>query len=464
MKNRALYVIIIALILIFSILTGITIVNLMPQEITIQVLDQKGQPLHNVDVQGILAVPPAIGNGLRTVFTGKTTVNGVYTVTNLVLLRLYTKEWVNYQGIANAIKSNPDIIILLTYSTTTGLYIKELSIGFSTVNFLQGQSFRSIGVINLAKEPSINRTQLTSKYSDITVNSKINKVVNPELTGQGSGWLINQSTEQTWPESGIGNIPIAMVQTDAHSYAGLLTSLFGTVNYNVGLLTKIDAKNPSYSIAGAMWSTSASTVEVMSISPKMTGYIVVEGQIDGAALNYCNWNKGLTQCYTNTTIYMAGIENIQIVNGYILTQGELYNNTGVNQNIKANNYPNYAYKSFEQVAGLNSSQGNPQQDIYSANVMNETNGLITPGTGVVNIGSLLATEGNTTGILKNEINAITVTLTSKAGGEESNVEFDGNKGYMVIVEFMESTIAYTILNGKIAHLRMFNINLVSNPI
>lgn len=464
MKKLTLYVIIIPSILIISTITGIMIVNTIPQAITVQVMNQKGQPLHNVEVQGILAIPPSLGNGLRSVFNGKTTINGVYTVTDLVSLRAYTSAWVQYQGTENATKSNPDILVLLTYNTTAGLYTKEISIGFSTVDFLQGQSFMGKGMLDLAKEPSINRTQLTNKGSFSPVNSKIHNIINPDVTRQGTGWLINQLTEKNWPEKGTGNIPLAIVQTDAHSYAGLMTSLVGTVNYNVGIITNIVAKNPSYSIARALWSTSAAAEDAIDVRPNTTAYLAIEGQIDGANLNYCSWNKGITYCHTNVTLYMAGIVNVQIANRNLLTQGGLYNNKGANQYNMTTSYQNYTYKSYEQVDGLNSSQGAPQQEIYSDNLMNETKGLIEPGTGVVNIGSLLATERNTSGILQEKIDALTVTLTSKAGGEMTAMQFDGKQGYTINVEYMESMSAYNIQNGKTVQLRMFNIKLVSNPI
>jgi len=89
---------------------GFSFVYFNAQHFTICIVDENGSPLKDVDIQGVIAVPPNMGSRWETLFIGRTDERGEFILTDLTKVRSIIFKWVNYLG-DKASVSYPNIIL-----------------------------------------------------------------------------------------------------------------------------------------------------------------------------------------------------------------------------------------------------------------------------------------------------------------------------------------------------------------
>lgn len=460
--KKFLYFLVISFVLILSSVIVYSIVQTRPQNISVQVTDHNGNVLNNVQVQGLIPVSPNVGSGLKTIFLGVTGGGGSYTTYKLGTLSEIAKGWLQYQGSTEAGLSSPSIIIILTYNTTSGLYFSETSIEFSTINFLKGKSFNGYGKIDLSKKPDFIPENGTNNS---LVTNDANNFCSDNIPQSHSilscrAWLPVNSTKADWPSYGIGNIPIAMMSTDAHTYGTIMTAFLGKTDYNTAIFTNMNS-NIHYHIFGSMWQTTAVMgVNTGTISPSSTATIYIRGQIIGQEYRFCQWtNKMSPHCYSNTSMFLAGIVNVQTSNGYI-SSGWSFNSPNI-PNFSNYLMENNSYSHYENYNGTGSSEGNSYNQVYYSNVVNSTK---YSSIQVVDIGPFLASVLNTSSISLGTILPLEVMLSTPTSNPDIfSTEFDGMSGLTVNFKVLKSDIQYEIngdpsING---YLEPFYIKLES---
>lgn len=457
-----LIVILISIVLIISSIVVILAIQFGPQTISIHVFNQENNGLSNVEVQGIFPVPTTKGIVFQSVFFGKTNDLGIFSDSNLNLLRDYSNNWVGYQPYGMAEISTPDIVVLLTYNDSSNLYVSELSVQFSTTGFLKGQSYSARGIIDLSKTPTYNQSQLQSTISlQKTVSSQNDNLFSDYIRtckitkSTCSGWLVNSNSEKV---STLENIPLTMVQADANSFAALMFSIGGTINYNIAMLTGLNTNNPSFNVNEPLWTTNSASGYSLGLIENMTGGIAINGQTIGSSFTYYEINNGILYCFNNSTIFLAGMLNIQTpqIKYISWVKGFFENNTNSHQ--LTNQYQNYSFMRYNTYASLNSSPGDPKQEIYADQIASVK--YLGVDTAVVNIGSILAPLTD----YSQKITPISITLTSKNGGLFTAMQFDCKIDYTVEVNYLMSNLIFTVNNDKSMKLAMFIIQLHSIPI
>ncbi|MGC8693489.1 MAG: Hint domain-containing protein [Thermoplasmata archaeon] len=263
--------------------------------------------LSNVNVQGVMPVPPTMGNGLDTVFLGTTDQYGICTITNFSLIDMVYHAWRSYQGSFFANHSYPDIVIYLTYVIKNNTYFAETSIHTNPAQIVADKSFSVSYSINLNSKAQYTNTTLITSAPPLTSLPPTQPINAYEC------WI--QIQNNTYPSSGYGQIPVAWITANGGAYGLISMAIFNTAstNYNIGIATGVDGGTVGYDTGATLWTTTEQFGETYTIPINYSGngYIYVNGQVEGALyqLFYVTAHGTIP---TNDYQYEAGIINIQV--------------------------------------------------------------------------------------------------------------------------------------------------------
>jgi hypothetical protein len=187
-----------------------------------------------VSVQGIMQLPPSLGSGFASLFSGITNSSGTFVVNNTTAIDELASTWSTYQTTHNN-AFTPYIVVLLTYETGGANYTSQTSINLAPEQLLGGQSYSAVASLpvdtahhivpdhsvksrNLAASNNTNNS--TSGIPHATGELQPSDLSSPlpsqfgtcsEVSGN-TCWIEQNSSEITAPGGASLQIPLAVGQ------------------------------------------------------------------------------------------------------------------------------------------------------------------------------------------------------------------------------------------------------------
>jgi hypothetical protein len=289
-----------------------------PQTITVYVTDQNNMQLSNVSVQGVMPVPPTMGNGLETVFFGTTDQYGICTITNFSMIDMVAHAWRSYQGNIEFNASSPNILLFMTYQNNKGVFLTSGSVSLSSNNLLNGKSFNGQFKINTSANPDFPNINLSNAVKG---PSPLLGTPLPQYYHIGDAFYWTLVNHTIWPsQNSTGKIPIGWitVQGTGPVNCTLAISLFSQSNeyVNVGIATDVNVPGATvgYKTGGSIWQTNqsyAGGANTPTVNPGNSVYLYIVGQLEGGLYQLVEstlWGW----YYFDNYMYETGIVNIPI--------------------------------------------------------------------------------------------------------------------------------------------------------
>lgn len=289
-----------------------------PQTITVYVTDQNNMQLSNVSVQGVMPVPPTMGNGLETVFFGTTDQYGICTITNFSMIDMVAHAWRSYQGNIEFNASSPNILLFMTYQNNKGVFLTSGSVPLSSNNLLNGKSFNGQFKINTSANPDFPNINLSNAVKG---PSPLLGTPLPPYYHIGGAFYWTLVNHTIWPsQNSTGKIPIGWitVQGTGPVNCTLAISLFSQSNeyVNVGIATDVNVPGATvgYKTGGSIWQTNqsyAGGANTPTVTPGNSVYLYIVGQLEGGLYQLVEstlWGW----YYFDNYMYETGIVNIPI--------------------------------------------------------------------------------------------------------------------------------------------------------
>jgi|GEM_PF-6113494 len=268
---------------------GFSFVYSNTQHFTICIVDENGSPLKNVDIQGVIPVPPNMGSRWETLFIGRTDERGEFILTDLTKVRSIISKWINYLG-DKASVSYPNIILFLTYNCS-GLYVDQASIRLNPIEIMDGKSYALTKVIHINRKPDAPahpRVVKVERLSDAIIRRKHNEFnvfsylppSKPSVYSPYHIWVM--IGDYIWPSTGYGKIPIAWIESSSvfgSLSVGIVT--YHSTNFNIGYA--IESTGTTFKAGATLWSVTGHFSKSYEFPEQGdTGYIYIKGKIEAA--------------------------------------------------------------------------------------------------------------------------------------------------------------------------------------
>ena len=325
------------------------------QSITLQIADATGNPISGASVQGEIFAPPSMGGGFVNVLNAMAA-DGEAVISNLTALRAVESGWYSQLGSVVSSESHPDLVLFVTYSLNNQTYFQESSIPLAPAQLLFNPSFAEIASITVSpsmKVPNAVEATLASQGTNLEPAT----LPSPQFCNDYVTYCwIAYGSEQLWPSSGYGQVPVAWGTGSGNSWndESFAMAFSNSLNFNLGLLAGAGSNiaKGGFGAGATVWSTGASGSRDNTINPTNgSAYVYLDAQAAGQ--EFQEYECGAWALRTQTCIYYvamneyqydAGIVNVQVTNGVI--QGGTANglppyNSQITQNFTETFYGEY---------------------------------------------------------------------------------------------------------------------------
>lgn len=358
------------------------------------------------------------------------------------------------------------------------MYVKEISIQFSPIDFINGKSYSANAKFNLSRTPDYPRnlnTSILNKNSDLNpLNAKHSNVKqlniqqttttlpNPDqncYSGLGCvEWYMVSNTNKFDPSTGVGQIPIGMINVDSHSY-GIFSMAFSSQNsidYNLGLDLSYSgvSSTTGLEVGGSLWSTSATFTKHINVGSiyQTNAYVYVNAQLEGAEYQYCYSTPYSFTCM-NDYMYIAGIVNVQVSNGEV-QGGAVYGNPY--SSYLSGLESAYSYQSYNLYSGTGSNPGSPYYTVQASQLIQTWFSSLESGSIGIDIGALLSGVGAAVPL------ALSLTISSSASTVNiDDVQFDANLNYNANFNVLVSINSFTSSTGGTGYIPFFGVQITT---
>lgn len=436
--------------------------------LSVSVVNSNGQPVSNVSVQGLMAIPTSDDGGFRTVFLGITGSNGMYSTTNYSAARNVVDEWSAAVGADTLSYSYPAILVFATYTDQSGTYFTETSIDLSPSQIIAGKSAGTTAVLYLSRKPLLPNPEETA-----TGNMEGPSPGIPHPTSSYNYYWVQVNASYTPVEE----IPTAWIWTNIYAYGCVLTTIIDQqeTSWNVGAATGIDGVTADigHIAGGTIWQSTENYQNfwVTGYPNPLDGYIYINGTVEGALFREYYRNPYMCGRFgvdcavpTNNYQYDVGIVNVSANSQGIVGGGLPGNPPYLSQITK-----NFTMTYFNDYTGEGSSPQGPNQTIYNLQFVkyfsdNDT-GWINIG---VDVGAILVATLTAADIAIPPLVALSLvgTVSGSTTGSIaslSNLEFDAPKGYGIDVYVAVDNVNYTLSNGYTGQIPLMGTEVLGFP-
>lgn len=432
-----------------------------PQTIGVQVFDSHGMPLVNASVQGVMYKPPNEGAGTSTLFVAKTNAGGFASISNLTALKGEANAWAKYQGAAVNALSHPDLLLFITYHTTSGIYFTMGSVNMTAANLMHGKSFKATVHLPLNKK---NRLFKSAQQATAQPNATPASTTLPIEIPVGTDYYWEEDAANITPMT---DIPMTFAYIVGNGGAYVEASGSTSLNYNVGYaLSPGSVSTATYKAgSGSGYTTSSSATYIFNVGESVyssnsgsTGYTYIVGQVEGA--HYTLYESG--SITPINTFYDTGIVNVQISSDNEIANGAAYGSPAAINSIEE--HGTFIEQTSGQ-AGTGAGQFGTQYEIKSQALVEQYTDSDTAWINLgIGLGAILISLIPGLDVVGAVIGVIAllyagVTYGSGSSASMGYVQYNAATNYDINTFVMESSSQYTLTNGYTGYVPMMGVEV-----